>query len=293
VQHTEGNLLFGIDMIFSKPRPQLPGLTNMLSDQLDNSMTKRKQSPTNATNVATIRSEPTLAIRNQESDTDFEFTHTSSMKSDNVMVTKSQENSIRKLLRGLPFELREKVASTLNLRLHETEIIRKELSLNRAEVNKLRSVLHTSKLEYENLSKVNQALVLRNQTLEDVVAELKDSSNYHEKFLAKNRINIDQMAYTNRILVDSLDALKLSFTNQSNDSKTNQSADFNHISSKKSNFPVSNEGNSCKQVKSNSHHDHCPKLHEFYQMERLRESLIALTRDHHKRSRWVQISTSL
>ena len=122
-----------------------------------------------------------------------------------------QEKEINRLISKLPFKIRESVLSVVNMTFSQTENIHKDLEISKLETMALRTEVMRKNDEIHTLKKSCDLYQEKARYLDENVATLKDNIDSKQKFTIKNRTAISKLASTNRLLIDSLDALQVCF----------------------------------------------------------------------------------
>ncbi len=223
-----------------------------------------------------------------------------------------QEKEINRLVSKLPYKVREGVNSVVNMTLSQTENIHKDLEVSKLEAMTLRFELIKKNDEIHTLKKSCDLYQEKARYLEENVATLKDNIDSKQKFTIKNRTAISKLASTNRLLIDSLDALQAKstlaiqkpkntydfdqekFTNVDTMTPINNTTNTALPSHKQrsnlllpisnNNAPVNNNMNA-KQQQSNLNqtaYEETEKKYSMFQNDKLRESLLRVAREHYK-----------
>jgi hypothetical protein len=120
-----------------------------------------------------------------------------------------QEKEISRIVTKLPYKIREGVNSVISMALSQSENIHKDLEVSKLEASSLRAELNKKIDEIHTLKKHVTLYQEKSRYLTENVETLKDNVNSRQKFTIKNRTAISRLASTNRLLIDSLDALQV------------------------------------------------------------------------------------
>lgn len=177
-------------MDHSRPRPQMPGITQSPA------VMGRKSAYSGSNLIPIPHSEESFSERALQPTLK---TH-----------LRSQEKLIQKLLVGLPHDIRERVSAAINLTMQQADLATKDLELSHVEVVTLRASMKQKDVATERLNKICESYRQKIQELEEKLDDMKDGMESRQKFVVKNRRAVIRMASTNRMLIESLDALQTS-----------------------------------------------------------------------------------
>ena len=124
-----------------------------------------------------------------------------------TQMRKSQQKAVTKAISQLPYATREQVESFVNMALDTAESSSKDLESTRREVKKLRLELGKKTQEGEmaqkNIFSLRQKLATAESNLETMGEDLLAKQRFH----LKNKHVLDKVSNTNRLLVNSIEAL--------------------------------------------------------------------------------------
>lgn len=207
----------------------------------------------------------------------------------------------------LPFRIRENVSSMVSMTLSQAENVYKDLEVAKLESSSLRAELSKKTEEIIHLKKSCNVYQTKAKQLEGSIETLKDTIDTNQRFSVKNRSAVSKLASTNRMLIDSLDALQAKYVttplkkaNSANRLDIHQQLPpldassspppVQSVTSKRSapiSLPVgsSNPNMNAKQKEADmaqAIYEETEKLHTTNQNDKLRESLLRVAREHYK-----------
>jgi hypothetical protein len=183
-------------MDHSKSRPSLPGSTPAPPPQ---GRTSAYSSSTPAVlSKALIPSEEN-ALESKAKDKDLSYVGKQLLQ---------QEKAIIKMVSRLPFELRESVNSVVTMAIRTAENIQKDLEVSRQEAVSLKNEIIRKNHELHTMGKFCDTYQQKIKSLEGNVDNLQDNVQTSQTFNSKNRSAINKLAFTNRMLISALEALK-------------------------------------------------------------------------------------
>lgn len=121
---------------------------------------------------------------------------------------KMQEVALKKITSNLPYETREAVTAVLHTAINVAEDAQRQVELSKVESNKLRAEIKGMKIQKEKVEKQFENQKEKIAGLEEEILALSDTVASRQKFFIRNKRAIAQLASTNRMLIDSLDALQ-------------------------------------------------------------------------------------
>jgi len=121
---------------------------------------------------------------------------------------KIQDIALNKLTNKLPYEIRDGVAGILNNALNLGENTHRQLELSKVEVLQLKTELKKRVLEEQKLNNEISTYKETVSNLQEQLSGLEDNLKSRQTFTVRNKRAIAQLASTNRMLIDSLDALQ-------------------------------------------------------------------------------------
>lgn len=121
----------------------------------------------------------------------------------------AQDRVLAKMIANLPYDVRERVAAAINMTQHQAALARRDVELSHQEVVVLRAELKRKNDANESLMKKCENYRVKIESMEETLEDMKDGMESRQKLIVKNRKSVGRMACTNRMLIDSLDALQL------------------------------------------------------------------------------------
>jgi hypothetical protein len=199
-------------MDHSKQRPVLPGVTTVPNQR--NYAGRTQNTPGQAPVLAsTVKLGNKLSFSSSLGSLiipgDISAINNNNLNINTNSKNKIYDKTLHKLLSKLPYQLREDVTSVVNMTIGINENTKSNVQSNSAEILRLRGDLKDKIKELEISLKTVLLYRERHASLEDKVEGLKDGLSIKEKVVIKNKKVITRLTATNRMLIDSLDALRI------------------------------------------------------------------------------------
>ena len=172
----------GSSMPLTNPRPTLPGTSR--NPNLPNPYSLNNKSFRQNPNPAPILEEITKPTRRIQ-----------------------QNDEINKIISKLPFEIRESVTSVVSMAQFTSEDAHRSAEANNMELLTLRSEVEKKNKVITKLQKHCEIFRKEIQDRDDRVKNLEAGIDSNQKLSTQNKRHIANLSGTNRILMDSLDAL--------------------------------------------------------------------------------------
>eukprot|EP01038_Epipyxis_sp_PR26KG_P004167 gene4167-5931_t len=201
-----------------------------------------------------------------------------------------QQKMLNKAISKLPFQIRESISSIIGMIISNSEKVQKDLTIFQHEVGLLKSELVKKGNEVKTIQKTCDIYQTRLRQSEDIIDSLKDTIDYNQNSSIKNKSAMSRLATTNRMLIDSLDALDSHNNNKTITTDNNNANNNNSCLRSQSNpnlskgrprllAPITSEGTTDKNL--TTAQDMEAKMNAF-QNDKLRESLLRVAREHYR-----------
>ena len=190
------------------------------------------------------------------------------------------EKTVTKIVSKLPFQLRESVTAVITMAMTSAENVQKDLDICYHEIAALRNELAKKSNEVKILKKNCTLSEEKLRNLEENVEVLKDNIDSRQKYSIKNKSAMTRLSSTNRMLIDALDALQ----GNTNPILTSKSTN-NLLGTEDRDRPgllVPISKNKLNKDTQHLEYEETEKKFSMFQNDKLRESLLRVSREHYR-----------
>jgi len=197
---------------------------------------------------------------------------------------KADDPVIRKLVSKLPFDAQSSVSALLMMAKLTAENAEKVSACQAVELIALRAEVRKKTSHIEQLQKGHAIYQERIVVLEEKLKSVQDAINAQQRFTHQNKRAVAIMSSTNRMLIESLEALR---GDGSSTQRSQSNSDVNEMTAPKSpkriSFETANDFDAKREpVRTSTQNNNHANATNVGEGDKLKESLLRVSREHYK-----------